>query len=330
MTGVLSTGEGGRILYASAFVPPEWIAAHGLIPVSYRPQKRPLERPVPPLSGTCAFMRAFVNEAATETGARGIVMTTSCDQMRRAWDFLPADIRDRFFLLHVPATWQSAGSYGYYLEELDRLSRFLEARGGGRPDAGTLAAAMTDFEQRRALLMSLSKRGARFTDALNRLYAGLPVTGVEAERAGGVPVAVIGGPLSRRDEPIFDAVAVQGGDVVLDGTENGEPLLPARFDRRELRIAPLEVLASAYFFHVPAVFRRPNTRLFGWLKDRVSRRGAKGLILVRDTWCDLWHAEAHRLRDFLRLPLVEIDLSGEAAALQCETRIQALLETVSG
>ncbi len=318
----------GRILFASPFVPAEWVAAHGFVPELFRPVKRSLEGPVPLLSGTCAFMRAWVNEAVTESGAAGVVMTTSCDQMRRASDFLPANIRSRFFLMHVPATWQSAGSYAYYLEELRRLGEFLVQQGGLRPDTETLVATMTDFEQRRAGLAIAPRRGAAFTDALNHLYAGRPMPDDDRERVGGIPVAVIGGPLARGDELIFRLVAGEGGKVVLDGTENGEPMLPDRFDRRELRSAPLEVLANAHFFHAPAVFSRPNTRLFGWLGRHLTARGVKGALLVRDTWCDLWHAEVFRLREFLRIPVVEVDISEEEAAARCGTRIQALLETV--
>ena len=36
----------------------------------------------------------------------------------------------------------------------------------------------------------------------------------------------------------------------------------------------------------------------------------RGVILVRCVWCDLWHAEFARLREWLKLPSVEIDLGG--------------------
>ena len=56
----------------------------------------------------------------------------------------------------------------------------------------------------------------------------------------------------------------------------------------------------------------------------------KGVILVRCVWCDLWHAEIHRLREWLAVPLLDMDLDGEDPVNRCTTRIQAFLEAFRG
>ena len=93
---------------------------------------------------------------------------------------------------------------------------------------------------------------------------------------GGVPVAVVGGPMVTDDFALFDLVESCGASVVLDATESGERTWPAPLDRRRVRDDPLGVLADAYFGHIPDAFRRPNTEFYRWfqreLADRTDRR----------------------------------------------------------
>jgi benzoyl-CoA reductase/2-hydroxyglutaryl-CoA dehydratase subunit BcrC/BadD/HgdB len=144
-----------------------------------------------------------------------------------------------------------------------------------------------------------------------------------------VPLALLGGPLTVSDLDLFDLVERHGGCVVLDGAEDGERGLPARFDRRKLADEPLNELADAYFGSIPDVFQRPNSRLYTWIAREVAAREVRGLLLVRHVWCDLWHAEVERLREWLEIPLLDLDL-GEAAPIAIKAgRIQAFLETLT-
>ncbi len=105
---------------------------------------------------------------------------------------------------------------------------------------------------------------------------------------------------------------------------------PAPSTRRRLASDPLRELADAYFDHIPDVFRRPNDKLYEWLGRELAARQVRGIIFRRYVWCDLWHAELHRLRGGPRCRCWKStsarDDAGAAGRVQC--RIEAFLETL--
>jgi benzoyl-CoA reductase/2-hydroxyglutaryl-CoA dehydratase subunit BcrC/BadD/HgdB len=120
-----------------------------------------------------------------------------------------------------------------------------------------------------------------------------------------------------------------GAAIVLNGLEGGEMTQPAEFSLRELDSDPMAVLADAYFGAIPSVFSRPNSALYQWLRRELPSSGAKGVVLLRYVWCDLWHAEVARLREWLKVPLLDIDLVGRDAPERSRTRLEAFLEGIS-
>ena len=89
----------------------------------------------------------------------------------------------------------------------------------------------------------------------------------------------------------------------------------------------LSELCDAYLA-IPDVGWRPNHGLFVWLRDHIAARGVRGVVLLRNVWCDLWHAEVARLREWLPVPLLDIDLDGEPAVGRNRTRVQAFMEAL--
>jgi benzoyl-CoA reductase/2-hydroxyglutaryl-CoA dehydratase subunit BcrC/BadD/HgdB len=146
----------------------------------------------------------------------------------------------------------------------------------------------------------------------------------------GVPLAIVGGPLMRRDFDILDIAEQAGGRVVLNAAEIGERGMCAPFDRRRLRDGPLMELASAYFGGIQDASRRPNSELYKWLKSRLTDREVRGIIFHRYVWCDMWHAELQRLKDWTGLPVLDIDTTGDNETRRHRTanRIHAFLETL--
>jgi benzoyl-CoA reductase/2-hydroxyglutaryl-CoA dehydratase subunit BcrC/BadD/HgdB len=258
-----------------------------------------------PVTGVCAFARAFVGEARGDDTVDAVVVTSTCDQMRRA--------AERFrskptFLMNVPATWRTPGAFRLYIDELRRLGRFLEGIGGCAISDQRLAEAMEGSGAHRKV-----SPGA---DAV--------------PKPGTVPVAVIGGPLAGGIAWLHDIIETAGGRVVLDGTEGGERTRPARFDRRRLRDEPLMVLADAYFGSIPDAFRRPDSMLYEWAAREVPARGARGVLLVRYTWCDMWAVARERLAEATARPVVEIDLAGDPDdGTSVAGRIAAFVEALS-
>jgi benzoyl-CoA reductase/2-hydroxyglutaryl-CoA dehydratase subunit BcrC/BadD/HgdB len=288
------------IVYTCPYVPAEWIAAHGWQPHRLIPQPVEGAAAIPRLEGLCPYARAFANDVAASKDVTGVVVTTMCDQMRRIFDLLVRRIDVPAFLLNVPSTWQTVAAQRLYLDELKRLGRFLVRLGGHEPDKEELVRAMPSR--------------ARANGGHSPPY--------------GVPLALVGGPLMQRDRVLFDILAECGGQIVLDATETGQRGQPAAFDRRRLAADPLLELVQAYF-RIPDASRRPNSELYQWLKDQLEQTGARGILFHHYVWCDKWHAEFARLKEWTNLPILRLDNEGEGEVeiVRVRNRLRAFLET---
>ena len=289
------------IAYTCPYVPAEWIAAHGLQPRREIPLPVEGTVTIPRIEGLCPYARAFVNDVAASDDVDGIVVTTMCDQMRRVFDLLVRRVGVPAFLLNVPSTWQTVAAQRLYLDELKRLSRFLVRLGGHEPNTEQLVRAMLDPDDG---------------------------NGVHGTPYGhGVPLALVGGPLMQRDRVLFDVIADCGGRIVLDATETGQRGLCGPFDRRRLAEDPLMELAQAYF-HLPDASRRPNSELYRWLQDQLAQAGARGIIFHHYVWCDKWHAEFARLKEWANLPVLRLDSEGDGRidVVRTSNRVRAFME----
>ena len=100
------------------------------------------------------------------------------------------------------------------------------------------------------------------------------------------------------DHWLHQAVSDLGGRIVLDATESGELGLAGPIDRRHVDDDPLGELASAYFGHIPHPFRRPNSAFYSYMARELPSRGVRGILFRRYVWCDTWHGELGRLREW--------------------------------
>jgi benzoyl-CoA reductase/2-hydroxyglutaryl-CoA dehydratase subunit BcrC/BadD/HgdB len=293
------------IAYSSPFVPAEWIAAHGLQPRRLR--LRAPDGPLPPTTrGACPYAAALVDNACKQAVTH--VLATTCDQMRYAASLVERRGSCSVFLLNVPSTWQTAASRGLYRSELERLGRFFVELGGRTPTDSELARIMLAGNDRRIA------NGRQRSDATI---------------CSGVPLAILGGPLLAADDRFFDMVEQAGGRVALDATEDSERTAPRPFDPADTAADPFAELVDAYFDGIVDAFRRPNSRLYEWLGRELAANEVRGIILRRYLWCDLWHAELQRLRQWSNLPVLEIDIGSAAASLnRLQGRIEAFLETL--
>ncbi len=327
------------IAYSSPFVPVEWIAAHGLAPVRLSPRAGNSLGG----EGRCPFMQAYVEQVAARDDIAAI-FTTTCDQMRRAAELAASR---PVFLMNVPATWQGQAPGAMYRAELQRLGKFLESHGGTSPSLGRLAAVMLRYDGIRSRLKATAGRvdPLRFHELTMALAScsleGLPVLerAIDNEAASAsssgeppsrrIPLAVVGGALTNNDAQVLGLLGRLGGSVVLDATEAGERGMPDAFaDFGASPVAdPLAELVRAYFDSIGDAFRRPDVRLHDWLTQQVAARGVRGVVLLRQLWCDLWHAQLDVIRQHSRVPVLDIELAGEAAIpAALETRLAAFLE----
>ena len=278
-------------------------------------------------------MRHLVNEACSLPNAVALVLTTTCDQMRRAAEMVQHGCPLPVFLMNIPVTWQDPSKSRTYLSELSRLGQFLCELGGQQPAPALLSQTMASYEKSRDAVLQTRNRGSSrsFAEALaafsgagrrDQSVRELPL------RTGGIPLALVGGPVTKDALQLLDLIDQYGGRVALDGTESGERSFPAHFDRRRLTSDPLAELVDAYFATIPMVFRRPNSAIYQWMSKEFAAHNIRGVVLLRHLWCDLWHAEVQRIREWTSLPVVDLDLSSDAAGPteRNRTRIQALLE----
>lgn len=320
----------GVIVYNSPFVPPEWIAAHGLAP--YRLLPDAVDTDI--AQGVCPFANDFVACSARLPDVRGVVVASTCDQMRRSAERLMANGTVPVFLLNVPATWQGESPRQLYRSEMLRLGRFLVTCGGTDPRREQLIEAMHVFDSRQRYLMAerVNMTARQYAEAIctssstPASSAGVAPMARSGSVTTKVRVALLGGPLRRPDFWIYDLIDQLGADVVLDATETAERGLPALFDEDRLRNDPLKELVRAYFDTIPDAFRRPDRLLHEYLRQHLFSRRIQGIILVRYAWCDHWHAQRGRLKESLSLPLVEVDLGGRDEQMQrTRTRVEALV-----
>ncbi|MCC6682389.1 MAG: 2-hydroxyacyl-CoA dehydratase [Phycisphaeraceae bacterium] len=322
--------------YNSAYVPPEWIAAHQLQP--WRPTLRISDaatREGVSQDGCCSCARAFVAEVSSRRDVVGIVVAAVCDQIRRVSEWLIDPSSPPVLLFHVPATWQTSAARQCYRDELLRLGRFLEQIGGQSPTPQQLRHNMMDYDRERQAMRAMfdDLRGRPHADAVAKLHGDMTEDDSPAapdhatdESASHTPIALLGSTVPRYQWWLYDAIEQHGGRVVLDATDYGERGLPRPFDAQLLADDPLEALAAAYLA-MPHVRQRPNDGLFHWLHERMAHRHVRGLILRRNLWCDLWHAEVARIKASACVPVLDLDLDVDASAPQRALgRIAAFME----
>lgn len=345
-----------RVGYFSPFVPPEWIAAYGLRPAWLVPNGKAARSHEVAYRGMCPCPAAILAGAVRGGMPDALVLTTACDQVRYAWAQLDRQSDIPCFLLNVPSTWQSSQARELYREELHRLGRFLCGVGGREPGRKELESVIRRYDAQRApALAARPNMPARdWTATLVRLRSDLlpptpqaidarigsspslasrageaeEQTGAITKQDGGIPLGLIGGPLIAEDDFFLEVIEQSGGRIVVDGTETGERTLPGSVDRRHLQVDPIDELVRIYFDTIPDVFRRPNTRLYDWLSEQWAAHSIRGVILRRYPFCDLWHAERHRLREWGKVPVLDIDvaLGEDGERSRTQGRIEAFLE----
>jgi benzoyl-CoA reductase/2-hydroxyglutaryl-CoA dehydratase subunit BcrC/BadD/HgdB len=324
-----------KIIYTCPYVPAEWIAAHSLKPCRIIPDSANSGGRIVRTEGLCPYVQGFINELTAQNDASGIIVTTVCDQMRRSFDIIVRKYETPAFLMNVPSTWQTIAAQKLYLDELKRLGKFLARLGGKPPMDNVLAEIMLEYDTARKTLLEAGQNlsAGQFAQTIAAFGCNGPNGAIKSAAEtkfsiSGVPLAIVGGPMLREDFKILEMTEQFGGRIVLNATETGERGLCAPFNRRNLRENPLMELANAYFGGIHDASRRPNSELYKWLKRELTARDVRGIIFHRNLWCDIWHAEVQRLKDWAGLPVLDIDSTGKSEPGQHrnQNRIRAFLE----
>jgi benzoyl-CoA reductase/2-hydroxyglutaryl-CoA dehydratase subunit BcrC/BadD/HgdB len=330
------------VAYSCPFVPPEWIAAHGLRPRLLVPRSLGTGAAAGPTAGVCAFARAAAQAAIAEKDIDAYVATSLCDQRRRAMELAGRQSKKPIFMLHVPAACQAPKVEKLYAAELQRLGQFLVRLGGKEPSRSELAGSILAYSLARAKLAaraasvnarqaaeafwSLGENGPdpKSKPWLSRMHLDDHIV------HPGVPILLLGSPLTREGLVVLDLVEQAGGRVTVNATENGPAIVPGSFHVLQRRASLLDQLVRAYYRHIPHPFSRPNDRLYEWLADALKTSQARGILFIRYVWCDLWHAELARLKERCGVPVVDVDLTaGDDTVARLAGRVQALMEMLA-
>jgi hypothetical protein len=334
-----------RVYLASPWVPAEWVEAHGLEPFGIWFSLEVGGLPPPSGAGFCGFAHS-VREMAIAESEAAFVFTSHCDQFRRACDAAALVDPSRIFLFNLPATWRSPVALKLYVAELERLGRFLIQLGGEAPSPELLAGVMAKHRRARVHLSEAAAilPAGEFVETLARFYtggrehvAGSGFSPSAVTTGGKVPLALVGGPMTRCQWPLLDYIERIGGRIVLNATEPGErnlwskppgetEELPAKCSDARNNAADL---AHDYVRNIVDVFQRPNTPLYEWLELRLREREVRGILLWHYAWCDLWRAEAQTMREIFKLPVLPLDADAiKGETLRKTGRIEAFLEAL--
>ncbi|MHC4552141.1 MAG: 2-hydroxyacyl-CoA dehydratase [Planctomycetota bacterium] len=285
------------VYYTCPFVPEELIVACGGRP----------RRCVPALEngalsqteGMCTFTEAWLGTLLNKAAAGEdfvAVFTTSCDQMRRAYDLFDPPFNRPAFLLHVPTT-ETAVCLSYYEQQLERLKRFL------------CSVTETEFDT-------------------HRIPPAQPATPVDCQ-PGIINIAITGGPVCESIlGQLQDILSQSRAQIVFDLSENA---MTARWNPADSQSPPETVadIAKAYF-ELPAIWKRPNHPFYRQLTEQAAAHRTDGIILFRHVFCDLWHSAAYEIKNNLPQPVLEIDLDGKPTLSESAvSRIQAFLEMLA-
>ncbi|MBI3117402.1 MAG: 2-hydroxyacyl-CoA dehydratase [Candidatus Hydrogenedentes bacterium] len=302
-----------RVCYFSPFIPREWIIAHG-----FSPCRLALSAELACAgagAGGCPYAQALVARAERWDDAL-LVLTTTCDQLRRAAERIALQWagrshQDALFVFNVPATW-GRGPREQYQAELQRLGDFLVRHGGRAPEGEVLEHHL---ERAAGVAVAPSRTAQK--------------QGEDHTPKKGIPVAVVGGHLFTEHHMLHYLIRNAGGRVVLNGSEGGERTYPD-YAGVSAASGPLEALATAYFDAIPDAFRRPDTGLGEWLARRVRERGAHGVIFHAYAWCDLWRAAHGHLAEVVGVPTLFLELgSSPEINGHTRTRLEAFLESLA-
>ena len=290
-------------LYSSPWVPSPLVEACGFIP-RHAYDLTDIEISHAGLAsteGVCPWCQAFCGHASA-TQPDVTILATTCDQMRRCSETLAADLPSPAFILTVPST-NTASALKLYESELRRLAAHLTRISGVSPTEESLRSALSRLDAERA---------------------------PQSEAADAtVPICLLG---THLPVPIADLLATlgkQGCSVVIDGLETGSR---CHYDTKCIISANglddmISAMAESCFASIKDVDRRPNNDFYRWLSVELKKHTPKGILLVRNSWCDQWALEAVRLRSWTDLPLLELEFGSTDLPLSALSRIEAFVET---
>jgi len=296
------------IAYSSPLVPPEWIAAHGCAALAAAGRDR-AARASP---AACALLprRWWTTRRRSSTARPGFDDRLRSDALRgRAADrsrppaavspqraFHLANRRGGELYRRSCSGWPVPGRFRRRPPGHDELARVCSLTiGPGCRGENSPGLSARQWAEALVALRGLIPNNSDDSDEI------IPIAGANSP---GAAASASPWPSSAAapegDYEFFDLVEHCGGRVVLDARRRPADDAPP-FDAARVAADPLRELPTPISIRFPTPFVAP-TRAVRWLGRELAARQVRGIIFRRYAWCDLWHAELQRLKDWTPLP----------------------------
>jgi benzoyl-CoA reductase subunit C len=348
--------QGKKVIgFFCSYVPEEIICAGGMLPYRIRPtgctETTSADAYMSHLN--CTFVRScleFMSKGVFDF-LDGIVITNSCDNIRRLYDILREKRPYPFMhFISIPHKAGSNGAINWYKDEVSNFKANIESFLGIKISEEDLNDAINVHNQTRSLLRklyelkqvvnppitgaeSLSVVLAATTttkDQYNRLLRKLleELKGREGISGYRARLMVVG---SEYDDPAYTKIIEDlGGLVVTDALCFGSRYF---WEPVETEGDLLGGLAKSYLNRpsCPRMSDRVIERA-DFIKEMVVRFKVDGVLFQKIRYCDLWGGESiyleKRLKE-LNIPLLSIEREYRLSGVgQLKTRIQAFLERI--
>jgi len=271
-----------------------------------------------------------------------ILVPHTCDALQGMGSVLGDFLRPApaVLTLYLPRGHRPA-DHDFLVAELRRLGTVLTAITGTEPDAAAWDEAFTAEGAADAALAALYERRPRLgvsdrefyrvvrsreylpAEEFTALSASLP----EGDPPTGVPLMLSG--IVAEPADLFDHLAAVGGRVVADDLACGaRRLYPETADGD-----PFTRLAGRLLAAAPDPTRgSPIAERAAFLRERMERSGARGLVVYDVTFCEPELFDVPLLRSHLGkagFPLLHVEVElGEDLGQQTLTRLEAFVETL--
>ncbi len=342
----------GRKLMACFYglVPKEIIHAAGMVPLQLIEDRNPRYEGQSGLQPyLCGMSKSLTGQIYSRVFAYvdGVMVATVCDTNRRVFDiWAHKKLFPHCLLVRLPST-ATELAVKFYAEEFRRLARELERISGVAVTEERLRGAIAQFNENRELLRrfydALPESGIAGAEAIH-VFAAALVTPVEehnvllrqllgsldasAKMEGKTKLMLCALNLNMSLEVVRLAEKYGAAVVTNDFTHN------ARYGSEPIPLAgdPFEDLARGYLGRVPAPGVYPFEARAGYIRERMQKAGAQGMIYLIQLYCDAYAMEYAMLKErFDRWNLKHLKLEAEdtpSSIEQLNVRVQSFVESL--
>ncbi len=334
--------------YFDTYLPPELIAAHGVLPFRVPTDGHDDTRAMEYIQGfACPASRNVLDQALRGDldMLDGALFTRYCDSLRgvfAVWD--SEKLTPYVDFVRYPTVTHTQAAVDYLAEELQEVSWRMAGALGAPIDEHRLREAIDAGNRARALLAEFARRRAarelaipgadalavliafttmlpdEFTQALAALMAQPPA----GEPGDAVPVVLSGVTFDNID--LARTFEDTGLYLIADDLSTGSRLYTVQVGDGD----PWQALARAYLTKPPCSVKEPSAARADHLLAQVGASGAAGVVFYLTRFCDTEQVEWPFLRDRLAaegIPVVLIEGEHRAAGLeQVRTRLEAFRE----